>query len=129
MIEYPASGYQRNLDFITFLSTRNPAPVQVPTKAVKDNNGKVLAVEVYPLEKVQMNPATVASLGEDYSVDPFQQAFINGAADRVLNLLGSVDQDRALFFARQATLQRFDPELANVFMAGSTDESVRSRLH
>ena len=128
MIEYPANTYQRNLDFIAFLSTRNPTPVQVPSKAVKDNNGNVLAVEVYPLEKVQMDPATVANLGEDYSVDPFQQAFINGAADRVLILLGSVDQDRALFFARQATLQRFDPELANVFMAGSTDESVRSRL-
>lgn len=128
MVKYPADGYQRNLDFINFLNTRNPAPVQVPSKAVKDSNGDVLAVEVYPLEKVQMDQTIVAGLGENHSVDPFQQAFINGAASRVLDLLKNVDQDRALFFARQATLQRFDPELANVVMAGSTDESVRSRL-
>jgi hypothetical protein len=128
MLRYPAEGFQRDLDFITFLSIRNPAPVQVPTKAVRNNNDNVLAVEVYPLEKVQMDQLTIASLGEDYSVDPFQQAFVNGAADRVLDLLQGVDQDRALFFARQVTLQRFDPELAKVVMAGATDESVRSRL-
>jgi hypothetical protein len=45
-----------------------------------------------------------------------------------MKLLDSVDQERALFFARQTSLQRFDPELAKVILTGVGDESVRSRL-
>jgi hypothetical protein len=70
----------------------------------------------------------VANLNADFTIDPFAEGFVKGAAQRVLKLLGSVDQERALFFARQAALQRFDPELAAVFMTGSQDESVRARL-
>lgn len=128
MLDYPAPGYQRNLDFITFLNTRNAAPVGVPEKRAGEGPNEVVAVEAYPLEKVQMNAEVIARLGDDDSVDPFAQAFINGAANRVLELLDSVDQERALFFARQASLQRFDPELANVVLAGASEESVRSRL-
>jgi len=88
----------------------------------------VLAVEVYPLEKVQMNPEWVSRLKDDFTVDPFAEGFVNGAAARILELLGTVDQERALFFARQVALQRFDPELASVLLTGSGDESVRARL-
>ncbi|MGH8034678.1 MAG: hypothetical protein ACREO9_05585, partial [Lysobacterales bacterium] len=128
MLEYPSPGYQRNLDFITFLNTRYATPVNVPAKGLSDGKSDIQAVEAYPLEKVQMNAEVIARLGEDDSTDPFAQAFINGAANRILELLDSVDQERALFFARQASLQRFDPELANVVLTGSDEESVRSRL-
>ena len=128
LLNYPSSSYQRKLDFINFLNSRNPAPVSVPQKSVADAGTDVLAVEVYPLEKVQMNPELIANLAQNYSVDPFTEAFIRGASNRVLRLLDSIDQDRALFFARQASLTRFDPELANAVMSGSGEESVRSRM-
>jgi len=128
MLQYPSEPFQRTLDFITFLATRDAPAVPVPQKSTGDTQEDVLAVEIYPLEKVQMNPEWIAHLADDFSVDPFAEGFVKGAAKRVLELLASVDQERALFFARQAALQRFDPELASVFMTGSKDESVRARL-
>jgi len=128
MLENANGSDQRTLDFISFIGTRDPVQVPVPQKSAGDALSDVSAVEVYPLEKVQMNPEWVSRLNEDFTVDPFAEAFVKGAATRILNLLGSVDQERALFFARQAALQRFDPELATVFLTGATDESVRARL-
>ncbi len=43
-------------------------------------------------------------------------------------MLNSIDHEKATFFARQAALERFDPELAKVFFVQSNDESVRARL-
>lgn len=128
MLNYPSESYQRKLDFITFLDTRYADQVNVPQKSIKDSSGDVLAVEVYPVEKVQMDSARIAQLAEDFSVDPFAEAFVKGAANRVIGLLDSVDQGRALFFSRQASMQRFDPELANVILTGANDESIRSRV-
>jgi len=128
MLNYPAISHQRNLDFINFLNSRNPTAINVPQKSVSDAGNDVLAVEVYPLEKVQMNSEQIANLTQNYAVDPFTEAFVRGASNRVLGLLDTIDQDRALFFARQASLTRFDPELANAVMSGSSEESVRSRL-
>jgi len=128
MLNYPGPSYQRNLDFINFLNTRNPPNIPVPQKSVADEGNGVRAVEVYPLEKVQMNSEQIANLTTNHVVDPFTEAFIRGASNRVLSLLDSIDQNRALFFARQASLTRFDPELANAVMSGSSEESVRSRM-
>jgi len=127
MLQYPGERPQRNLDFISFLNTRYATPVNVPQKSVKEGQNDILAVEVYPVEKVQMNSELIAGLASNDTTDPFAQAFVKGAAGRILELLDSVDQERALFFARQAALQRFDPELATVMLTGAGDESVRSR--
>jgi hypothetical protein len=84
MLEYPGEGFQRNLDFINFLNTRYAAPVQVPQKGLNDSSSAVVAVEAYPVEKVQMNPEVIARLGEDDSVDPFAQAFVTaGRPDEI----------------------------------------------
>jgi hypothetical protein len=128
MLQYPGESYQRTLDFIHFLGLRDAAPGNVPRKEIGQSGSDLMAVEVYPLEKVQMNPEQVSHLSEEPAVDPFAESFARGAAGRILTLLNSVDQERALFFARQAALQRFDPELASVFLTGANDESVRSRL-
>jgi hypothetical protein len=53
---------------------------------------------------------------------------VKGASTRIAEMLNSIDHEKATFFARQAALERFDPELANVFFVQSTDESVRARL-
>ena len=54
--------------------------------------------------------------------------FVKGAGTRIVEILNSVDHEKATFFARQAALERFDPELASVFFVQSSDESVRARL-
>ncbi len=117
-----------SLDFIAFLAERDVSPLAVPVKSTGGGNSRVIAVEQYPLEKIQMDGNVIGKLDEDFTVDPFKQGFVNGASARIVEMLNSIDHDRATFFARQAALDRFDPELAKVFFVQSADESVRARL-
>lgn len=128
MLAYSGEWHTRPLDFIHFIGTRDAATAAPPQKTIGESRDDVLAVEVYPLEKVQMDPLVIAALPDDFSVDPFAEAFVKGAAGRVARMLARTDHDRALFFDRQAALQRFDPELARAFLAGLDDESFRARL-
>jgi len=117
-----------SLGFISFLRERNEVDLALPLKRTGDGNKQLVAIEQYSLEKIQMNGAVISVLSEDFSVDPFVQGFVKGAGTRVVEILNSIDHEKATFFARQAALERFDPELARVFFVQSTDESVRARL-
>lgn len=117
-----------SLDFIAFLAERNIGSAGLPSKSMANGNRQLRAVEQYPLEKIQMDGIVVGRLEEDFSIDPFKRGFVNGASARIVDILNSIDHDRATFFARQAALERFDAELAKVFFIQSADESVRARL-
>jgi hypothetical protein len=120
--------YQRPLDFVAFLNRRAPVVPGVPLRALGDAPGGEVAVETYPLEKIQLDGALLENLSADFDVDPFAARFVRGAAARVKQTLSQVDHDKATFFARQNALARFDPELALAFLARSGGESVRARL-
>lgn len=122
------NNVQRPLDFISFLNRRSPAKRNLPLKGVGESRLEVAAVEDYPVEKIKMDGLLLENLSEDFTVDPFSESFVKGAAARVRRTLSEVDNDRATFFARQTALARFDPELAVAFLARSGGESVRSRL-
>jgi len=117
-----------SLDFVSFLRERDEAELPLPLKGGGDSNQDMAAIEQYSLEKIQMNGDIVANLPENHTVDPFVRAFVRGASTRIVELLNSLDHEKATFFARQAALERFDPELARVFFVRSNDESVRARL-
>jgi hypothetical protein len=117
-----------SLGFISFLRERDQANLALPLKSRMDGNQGQAAIEQYSLEKIQMNGAVIATLPEDFSIDPFVQSFVKGASSRIVDVLNSIDHEKATFFARQAALDRFDPELAKVFFIQSRDESVRARL-
>lgn len=119
---------QASLDFIAFLAERDAPPASAPTRAPGLRQASRVAVERYPVEKIQMDPVLVGAIESAGSADPFARNFAEGAADRVVELLADVDHERATFFARQSALARFDPELAGVFFLQSEDESVRARL-
>ena len=122
------SGFQRPLDFVSFLNRRTAGGSNIPLKSVGDSRLEVLSVEQYPVEKIRMDGVLLENLSEDYALDPFSESFVKGAASRVKRTLSEVDHDKATFFARQNALARFDPELAVAFLARSGGESVRSRL-
>jgi len=122
------SGFQRPLDFISFLNRRVAGKQDIPLKNVGDSRLETLSVEQYPVEKILLDGALLENLSVDFSQDPFSESFVKGAAARVKRTLSEVDHDRATFFARQNALARFDPELAIAFLARSGGESVRSRL-
>ena len=121
-------GGVSSLEFIAFLGERNRSSPGLPIKRSAAGNRGLVAIEQYSLEKIQMDSNIIAGLSQDFSVDPFARGFVRGASTRIVDLLNSVDHDRATFFARQAALERFDPELAKVFFVQSNDESVRARL-
>lgn len=123
----PEEG-EASLDFIAFLNERDRPDLPVPVRAPGVREAALVAVEQYPLEKIQMDAGLVAAIEGGKSKDPFAANFADGAASRVLEILGEVDVERATFFARQSALARFDPALARVFFLQSEDESVRSRL-
>ncbi|MFC1777586.1 hypothetical protein ACFL3I_09630 [Pseudomonadota bacterium] len=117
-----------SLGFVSFLRERDEPNLALPLKRSGDENAQLVAIEQYSLEKIQMDGAVISTLSEDFSIDPFVQGFVKGASTRVVEMLNSIDHEKATFFARQAALERFDPELANVFFIQSRDESVRARL-
>jgi len=117
-----------SLEFVSFLRERDEPQLSIPLKNGGEGNQQMAAIEQYALEKIRMNGELIAELPEDHTVDPFVQAFVKGASTRIVELLNSIDHDKATFFARQAAIERFDPELARVFFVRSNDESVRARL-
>jgi len=127
-VDQTGPDYQRPLDFIAFLNTRSRGRQILPLKSAGGANGDVIAVEDYPVEKIQMDGALLENLSDDWAQDPFAESFVKGAANRVKQTLNSVNHDKATFFARQTALARFDPELAIAFLARSGGESVRARL-
>jgi beta-phosphoglucomutase-like phosphatase (HAD superfamily) len=116
------------LEFIAYLAERDAASSAPPAQAAGERRGERIAVEQYPLEKLQMDSEAVAAIADEGAGDPFAAGFARGAAARLLGLLGKVDHQRATFFARQSALARFDPELARVMFVQAGDESVRARL-
>jgi len=119
---------QRPLDFVAFLNRRSVRDRNLPLKSVGESRLEVAAVEDYPVEKIRMDGVLLQNLAEDFTLDPFSESFVKGAAARVRRTLSEVDNDRATFFSRQTALARFDPELAVAFLARSGGESVRTRL-
>ncbi len=127
-LAYRPAEFQRPLDFVSFLNHRSVPRGDLPLKSVGDARRDVIAIENYPVEKIQMDGALLENLSADYELDPFAESFVRGAADRVIQKLNEVDHDKATFSARQNALARFDPELAVAFLARSGGESVRARL-
>ena len=129
----PGQPHYPSLAFIEFLSERDEPHPGLPVKGTADSSSARLAIEQYPLEKIQLDSERVAALDRDDAAgqppaDPFALGFARGAAARLVRLLNDIDHDRATFFARQGAFARFDPELARVFFVQSRDESVRARL-
>lgn len=116
-----------SLSFISFLSERDKSNLALPLKPTGDSSSQLSAIEQYSVEKIKMNGEIVSTLADDFSVDPFVQSFVQGASQRIVEILNTVDHEKATFFSRQAALARFDPELAKVFFIQSSDESVRAR--
>jgi hypothetical protein len=120
--------YRRPLDFISFLDRGRQDRRDLPLKSAGEARRDVVAVELYPLEKIRMDGEQVGKLAFDHATDPFAEDFVKGAATRVVTALNRADHDRATFFARQAALSRFDPQLGEAFLSRSQDEAVRARL-
>jgi hypothetical protein len=122
------SDFRRPLDLVSFLDSGAGDRRDLPIKSPGESRMDVVAVEIHPLEKIRMDGEKVARLATDHSVDPFAEDFVMGAAARIVTALNRVDHDRATFFARQAALSQFDPQLGQAFLSRSRDEAVRARL-
>jgi hypothetical protein len=127
-LNYTPYRYQRPLDFISYLNRRAPQAGDVPLKSVGGPLGEVMAVEQYPVEKIQMDGELLVNLSTDYEPDPFAESFVMGAVARIKRTLNEIDRDRATFFTRQNAVARFDPELAIAYLARAGGEDVRARL-
>jgi len=116
------------LAFVTFLGRGDPGYADLPLKSPAESRREVVAVEVYPLEKIRMDAVLMDQFELGPPVDPFAEEFIKGAATRIAQALNRADHDRATFFTRQAALARFDPQLGRAFLSRARREDLRARL-
>ena len=121
-------NFQRPLDYVSFLRDGYVKMPGLPLKSAAQERPGLAAVEVHPLEKIQMDGDTVAVLTRDGAADPFAEDFVKGATSRVVTALNRTDHDRATFFPRQMALSRFDPALGEAFLSRSRSEDLRARL-
>jgi predicted small secreted protein len=118
----------RPLDFVRFLDRGDMGFSGLPLKSPGQSRREVVAVEVHPLEKIRMDPEEMMRFENDPVRDPFADAFVSGAASRIVGALNQANHDRATFFERWAALAAFDPELARAVMSRPPAEPVRARL-
>lgn len=123
-----ADRFNRPLDFIWFLESRDASSLSIPLKSAGGNDPQQAAVVNYALEKIQMDSALVAGLDDSGLKDPFAESFVRTAAQRVLAELRLLDLQRATFMSRYRAYQRFDPELAIAMLAQADSEEYRTRL-
>jgi hypothetical protein len=119
---------ERPLDFVSYLAGGPPPAIRIPVKPPGTGDRQLAAVEIYPLEKIRMGDEERLVLFANPDSDPFADAFVRGAATRVVRSLNRVDHDRATFFSRQRALARFDPSLGEAILSRSRSESIRARL-
>jgi hypothetical protein len=123
-----ADNFNRPLDFIWFLESRESPSLSIPRKSASGNDPQLAAIVDYALEKIQMDAALVADLDDSGLKDPFAESFVRTAAQRVLAELRQLDLQRATFMSRYRAYQRFDPELAIAMLAQADSEEYRTRL-
>jgi predicted small secreted protein len=128
MLDPLAPRARAPLAFVTWLGRGDPGYADLPLKSPAESRREVVAVEVYPLEKIRMDAALMDQFERGPPADPFAEEFVKGAATRIAQALNRADHDRATFFARQAALARFDPQLGRAFLSRSRNEDLRARL-
>lgn len=116
----------RSIDFLHFLNN-GPQSVdrEMPSKLVRGQRSSSV-VQSYPLEKVRMEGDHILELEVDHSVDPFAEAIAADVAKNVVSMLNDIDPQRATMTALQAAIERFDPELAGLYLV-TDDNSVKAR--
>ena len=115
------------LHFISFISQdQTGATSTTRLHNQSDDN----ATRIYPLEKVLLDREALASLATDSSgaVDPLEDVFSSPLADKVVNLLNTVDMNKATMMGRAASVAQFDPALVALTLTGLEDEDFQARM-
>ncbi len=113
------------LDFVAHLKGDQPMGVTTrPMGAARPNS-----VTAYPLEKIQMNKAELASMNEKDggAVDPLKTAFSKGFANQIIGIINRTDVDKAAMAGRASAISNFDESLAALTLVGSRDADYQAR--
>ncbi len=118
--------YDPTHSFVYFLnstSREEPSPPKGSlSQAVYSNS-----VAVFPVERILLNSDEMDRLARS-DIDPFQKVFSKNFAERVTRILNEIDDDKAVYLDKFATLERFDQEVASAYLSRNISPSVRSRL-
>jgi len=84
-------SWQRELDFVHFLTSRDNDSGSLPSKGLNVARGELKAVELYPVEKILLNGALLENLSTDPTPDPFVESFVRNASGSIKLMLNSVN--------------------------------------
>lgn len=115
------------LDFISYISAGEKAPVQTKPLAALNNTN---AARIYPMEKIVLDREALALLATDTSgaVDPLEDVFSAPMARQIVGILNRTDMTKASMMARAESISQFDPSLAALTLTGLEDEDFQARM-
>jgi hypothetical protein len=85
------------------------------------------AVKSYPIEKIQLNGAALATLGAD-ETDILEAPFTNGFANQIIMLINTTDATKAAMLRRADVISDYDDNLAALTLVGSDDPDYLTRF-
>ena len=115
------------LHFVSFISQDNIGATS--TKGLHSQSEQS-STRIYPLEKVLLDRDALNALATDSSgaVDPLEDVFSSPLADKVVDLLNTVDMTKATMMERAVSIAQFDPALAALTLTGLEDEDFQARM-
>lgn len=111
------------LDILSHLSgTPRLSPA---TQSLRDRSRG--AIKSYPIEKIQLNGAVLATLGED-DTDILEAPFTDGFANQIIMMINTTDANKAAMVRRADVIADYDENLAALTLVGSDDPDYLTRF-
>lgn len=111
------------LDILSHLSgTPRLSPA---TQSLRQRSG--VAVKSYPIEKIKLNGATLATLGAD-DTDILDAPFTDGFANQIIMMINTTDATKATMLRRADVIADYDENLAALTLVGSDDPDYLTRF-
>lgn len=114
------------LDFISYMN--GGSKLNIATAGLSGDIDDNVALS-YPLEKIKLDSTALDVLksSSSSSIDPLERVFSDAMANRIVSLINDVDVDEAVMAGRAAAIAEFDPSLAALTFAGSSQADYQAR--
>ncbi|MEO1027466.1 MAG: hypothetical protein AAFX02_00270 [Pseudomonadota bacterium] len=124
--QYEVPGHQR-LAYISYLD--GPRATSV-ARGTLTTGSSIERVQIIPAEKLALPGGAMVRMRSDPSefTDILESRYARHVSDRLVDLLNTIDHDRATLAARMRAISVYDAELADLYLSSTSDTDVADRL-
>ncbi|MGB3455656.1 MAG: hypothetical protein WBG08_08480 [Litorimonas sp.] len=109
------------LDFVSYIS----GTPRLSPRTTRGGGGG--AVRVHPVQKIGLDPASIATLDRT-QMDVLEAPFTEGFANRIIRAINRTDATKASMLRRADVIADYDESLAALTLVGSDDADYLARL-